>query len=193
MVAHWDTDPDAWDGCVLGGFRLPGRAKVTCKAARKIDKKPAVGKNGASLTDQGGHPGEVKISLSMVDQADWDAWCLLAPLLNPTRTKPQAFTIVHPQTQALGIDKIVVEDIDAGDPENGIFTVQLGCVEWFPAAKKGAAKKGKGVTNLGSAPGAANILDMARDSKVAAAAAAHDAKTGGLAGPPPPSQTENRP
>lgn len=194
MAAHWDENPEAWDTCFLGGFRLPGVAQVSVKTERKIDRKPAVGKNGASLTDQGGHPGEVKITIQMTEKSDWDAWCKLEPILNPTKSKPAARVVVHPRTEAAGITAIVVEGIEGGMPENGILKIDLKCVEWFPATKKDTAKKKGGSTNLANAKGGANILDMARDGKVAGAAAAHDAKTGGQAGPPPPpSLSQNRP
>jgi len=191
MVAHWDTDPADWDTCILGSFQLPGRAKVTVKRARKLDKKSARGRNGATITDGGGEGAEVTIELALVGADELDAWAAALVVLDPTKVAPQAYALVHPQAQIFQIKSVMVEDISADMPDNGIYTVKIKAAEWFPAPKGKAKSK---ITTPTGAKGAANVLDMRRDATNAAAAAAHDKATGGLAGPPlPPSATGNAP
>jgi len=85
----------------------------------------------------------------------------------------------------------MIEDIQAGPPKQGIYTVKIKCAEWFPQPKGKAKSK---TTTPTGAKGASNILDMARDKNLAGAAAAHDNATKGQFGPPPaPSTNGNRP
>lgn len=191
MPSHWDTTPADWDTCVLGKYQLPGVAKVSVKRARKLDKKSAKGRNGATITDGGGESAEVSIELSMTTAEEWDAWCAALKILDPTKVAPQAYDIVHPQAEAYQVASVMVETIESGPPDNGIYTVKIKCAEWFPK-QKGAAKSK--ITTPTGAAGAANILDMSRDAKLAKQAASFDKASGGQFGPPPfPSTSENKP
>lgn len=186
MVAHWDTNSADWDVAILGSFQLPGRAKISVKRARKLDKKSAKGRNGATVTDAGGEGAEVTIELALVDADELDAWAAALSVLDPTKVAPQAYALVHPQAQIFNIKSVMIEDVSADMPDNGIYTVKIKCAEWFPAPKGKAKSK---TTTPTGAKGAANVLDMKRDANNTAAAAAHDKATGGLAGPPPPPST----
>lgn len=191
MVAHWDENSEDWDTCILGNFQLPGRAKVDVKRGRKLDKKSAKGRNGATITDGGGEGAEVSIELALVDADELDAWAAAMAVLDPTKVAPQAYALVHPQAQLFNIKSVMVEDISAGMPDNGIYTVKIKCAEWFPSPKGKAKSK---TTTPTGAKGAANVLDMKRDRDVAASAAAYNKASGGNAGPPPPpSSTGNSP
>lgn len=191
MVAHWDENSADWDICILGSFQLPGRAKVSVKRGRKLDKKSAKGRNGATITDGGGEGAEVTIELALVDADELNAWGAALGVLDPTKVKPQAYDLIHPQAEVFQIKSIMIEDISADMPDNGIYTVKIKCAEWFPTPKGKAKSK---TTTPTGAKGAANVLDMKRDAKNAAAAAAYDKATGGLAGPPPaPSTNGNAP
>lgn len=186
MVAHWDENSEDWDVCILGSFQLPGRAKVSVKRGRKLDKKSAKGRNGATITDGGGEGAEVTIELALVEADELDAWAAALVVLDPTKVKPQAYDLIHPQAELFQIKSVMIEDISADMPDNGIYTVKIKAAEWFPAPKGKAKSK---TTTPTGAKGAANVLDMKRDATNAAAAAAHDKATGGLAGPPPPPST----
>lgn len=191
MPAHWDENSEDWDSCVLGNFLLPGRAEVSVKRGRKLDKKSAKGKNGATITDGGGEGAQVDIELSMVGSDAWDVWCGMLAILDPTKSAPQAWGIGHPQAEAFQVKSVMIEDIQAGAPKQGIYTVKIKCAEWFPQPKGKAKSK---TTTPTGAKGASNILDMGRDKNLAGAAAAHDAATKGQFGPPPaPSTNGNRP
>lgn len=191
MPAHWDTSPANWDACILGKFRLPGVASLEIKRGRKLDKKSAPGKNGASVTDKGGEGAEVTITLQMTTADEWDAWCAALRILDPTKVAPQAYDIIHPEAEAFQVQSVMVEKISSGKPDSGIKTIKIECTEWF-AQPKGKGKS-KVVTPTG-AKGASNVLDMARDKTVAKNAAAYDKASGGQAGPPPPpSATGNTP
>ena len=106
-----DTD---WDTLTLGGFKLPGVPRVTVKRGRKLDKKSAKGRNGATITDGGGQGAEVEIELRIATAEDWDTWCLVLWALDPTKVAPQAYTVVHPQTEAFQVQSVMIEDISAG-------------------------------------------------------------------------------
>ena len=186
MVAHWDENSADWDICILGNFQLPGRAKVDVKRARKLDKKSAKGRNGATITDGGGEGAEVTIELALVDADELDAWAAALGVLDPTKVAPQAYALVHPQAQLFSIKSVMIEDISAGMPDNGIYTVKIKAAEWFPQPKgKGKSK----TTTPTGAKGAANVLDMKRDRDLAGSAAAYNKSSGGNAGPPPPPST----
>lgn len=189
MAAHWDTDPDAWDTVVLGGFRLPGVAKVTIDRGRKLDKKSAKGRNGATITDGGGEGATVSIELQMTTADEWDAWTAALRVLDPTKTKPQAWGIVHPEAEAMQVASVMIEKVSGGPPDNGVKTVKLACAEWFPQPKG----KGKSKTTTPQKFSLPTVVDMARDRKIAGDAAAYNAASGGQAGPPPPSTTGNAP
>lgn len=188
MPAHWEAGDTDWDTLTLGGFKLPGVPRVTVKRGRKLDKKSAKGRNGATITDGGGQGAEVEIELRIATAEDWDTWCLVLWALDPTKVAPQAYTVVHPQTEAFQVQSVMIEDISAGPPDSGIYTVKIKCAEWFAAPKAGAKNK---TTTPTTASGPMNVLDMARDRANAKRAAAYDAATGGLAGPPPPSFSGN--
>lgn len=191
MPAHWDTTPQAWDQCVLGKFLLPGVAKVSIKRSRKFDKKSAKGKNGATITDGGGEGAEVTIELSMTTADEWEAFCALASVIDPAKVAPQAFGIVHPQTEAFQVASVMIADISADMPSSGIYTAKIKCEEWFPTPKKGAGKGKGNTTTPKGASGASNILDMARDKNLAKNAAGFDKASNGNAGPPPPPSLSN--
>ena len=55
-----------------------------------------------------------------------------AEVLDPTKVAPQAYDIVHPQAEAYQVASVMVETIESGPPDNGIYTVKIKCAEWFP-------------------------------------------------------------
>lgn len=187
----WDTEPEAWDRCVLGKFLLPGVATVKIERGRKFEKKSAKGRNGATITDGGGEGAEVTIELAMTTAEEWQSWRALASVIDPTKSAPQAYGIVHPQATAFQVKTVMVAKLSAGQPKGGVYTAKIKCEEWFATPKKGV--KGK-TTTPKTAAQASNILDMGRDKNLAARAAAQDKASKGAAGPPPaPSATGNVP
>ncbi len=189
MPAHWDSESEAWDTVVLGGLRLPGVAKVTIDRGRKLDKKSAPGRNGATITDGGGEGASVSIEIQMATAEEWDAWCAAMKMLDPTKTAPKAWAIVHPEAEAMQVVSVMIEKINGSPPDNGIKTVKLTCAEWFPKPKG----KGKSKTTTPQKFAPPTVTDMVQDAKVRGRAALYDAQSGGQAGPPPPSLLGNTP
>lgn len=190
MTAHWDTDSEAWDTVILGGFRLPGVARLTIERGRKLDKKSAPGRNGATITDGGGEGAAVSIELQMTTPEEWDAWVAALRVLDPTKTSPQAWALVHPEAEAMQVTSVMIEKVSGGPPDNGVKTIKLACAEWFPKPRG----KGKGKTTTPAKSfKPPTVVDMAKDKEIKERADAFNDLRAGQAGPPPPSAFGNAP
>ncbi len=155
----WDdgADGDAWSVVWLGGELLPGLAEVTTAPSRDIDVQKSSGSDGARLKDTGYQPAEVTIALRMSSQEQLQAWEALLPSLHPRRPGGlrQPLAIQHPNPNSFGVVNVYPKKISAPPPVDGVWTVTIECLEWFPGPKKApkasAPKTGETTTDPATA------------------------------------------
>lgn len=96
-MLHWDPPAVAYaiprefwsshDRLYLAGRECPGRAKLTGTKTHKLDKKDALGQDGATTTHTGYEPAEIDILLVLWTQDDLDSWARMVPALQPKTSK----------------------------------------------------------------------------------------------------------
>lgn len=114
------------------------RAPVT----HKLDVKPAKGKDGAKLTNQGIMPSRLTILLWIWTGTDEMAWAQFYPLINP-KFNPKGRVIAdlkHPLTQRAKISSVWVYDVEEGMPGQcgvpGVVEIKLEAVEYLEGLEK---------------------------------------------------------
>lgn len=130
-----EDDIRQWD-CVLGEATMPGEVEVRVRAGRDVDVKKSKGKDKATCTDNGDDNGEVEIDIELYDDDDWENWLLVLPKIHPRRPGGvrQPLEIRYPDAQLLGINAVIVLEIEARSPEaGGTHRWRIKCIEYVPA------------------------------------------------------------
>lgn len=132
------ANPDPWERVELGGFRLPGVARISGGLGRKLDVKNGSG-DGATITDTGYDPARFSIELRMWMEYHLTAWeQVVAQLLKPRGTRPgrrpEPLDIRHPALNVHGIKSAFLERVGILEPaEHGIWTTTLQFLEFMPS------------------------------------------------------------
>ena len=151
---HWDVDGGwvAWEKVSLGGFELPGLVDVGGSKSRKVDIKEVKGSDGATITDNGYEPAKVTIDLRIRTPEELATWELVFRVIDPRRkgATSEPWSIAHPAVNMIGITSIFVQTIDVPKLSNGVLSIKLQCVEWFPGPKKQRAGAGKSTGSIAS-------------------------------------------
>ncbi len=145
----------AWDKVILGGFTLPGVARVEdAKAARALDSKRAKGRSGASLVDEGYTPAEFAVVLTVYEAAHLRELEQILPKIRPARgSKPEALSIAHPALDLLGISSCYVKQVgQLEDKGRGIMELRLGLIEFAPLSGSGGGTGAGKVSGPGLSP-----------------------------------------
>ena len=130
-----------WDYCVFGGFPTPGICTVTSTKAQGVDIKKPAGKDDATQTFHGLHPGEVEIHITIWTPAQLEKlkqlWQKIMP--RPGKTEGTPYDFYYPATAFLGIKSVaVVAGTFGGEgkiPRSKLFSIRA--TEWTkPAANK---------------------------------------------------------
>lgn len=85
---HWDDDPESWDRLVLAGRPLPGLARVTGRAGRKVDIRSPPGGDGARVRDRGYEPAQLEIELRVWSKAQLDELETALAQIHPRGANP---------------------------------------------------------------------------------------------------------
>lgn len=136
----WGNDALSWDSFVLGGQRLPGKAKVKVKLGHRRDTKASPGKSGQTATSLGRATAKIIIELELWTPGDYHSWLQWAQLLMPTNAAPVSWDAFHPALAMYGINKIDVTEVDGPDDTGTpqVKKITLTCEEF--------AKSTSGVT-----------------------------------------------
>jgi hypothetical protein len=149
-ISFWGdkNDDGAWNNLILGGCLWPGIATVTIEKSRDIDQAKSKGKDGITLTDNGFNAAKIDISIKLFEEWHWLAIQNVLPNFDPKITggTKTPVDIIHPTTSLSGIKYIYIQKINIGNPENGVLTITIEAIEWFPATKAtSTTKKPKGL------------------------------------------------
>lgn len=163
-VPDWEAGWWSWDTVTLGNQDLPGIATVDIKTKRKLDIKSAPGASGATITDQGYEPADVKISLRMWTREHLGMMEAMLKFISPKLSDiTTAWDIMHPSTTLHGIVSVYIRGIDGPKRDrDGTWTLDLDCVEWFPSPKKNQTKtatKSKATDESSKDESLADMLD----------------------------------
>ena len=147
-IPHWnhpDTPTGTWDDVVLGGLRMPGVCKVDISFPSGIDFQKPRGKKGAKLKDIGDEPAKLTITVQLTERTEL---LLLPDVIKRLRPRGASLhdplEIQHPWPNAWGITTVVVEDIDAPQPDaiDGMI-ITINALEWLPQPEETVAQKTK--------------------------------------------------
>lgn len=144
---HWNSESfeaNFWNIVWLGDFQLPGKAEVQLTKSRRIDVQTSPGSDGAYLVDKGIDPAQISITLSQWNEEQWSDWVEIFPQLDPQTagTKRRPLEIYHPLPLTSGISTVYVQEISVNHPESGgVRTINIKCIQWFPAPKPAKTKK----------------------------------------------------
>ncbi len=130
------NDPQGWQVQIAGINVAQTVVRVMLrglKTAVKLDKKPAVGRNGASLTFQGRDLAEFSVELSAWNETGWQIVEAITAIA--FQAKGDAIGVYHPLLAAREVTSMAVESIDGPHFDGGMMTVTLACVQWAKPAK----------------------------------------------------------
>lgn len=184
-----------WDVCALGGWALPGIARVQVKSRKRFDVKKSKGVGGATLTFTGYDPSDVTIELRVWTPAHLNTLNSLIPQIVKQKlggiggaaaiASRLAVDINHPATTLVGIHSVVVEGLSSLEPseQRGVMKMQIHCLEYIPPSKADVTGTAKGSQNLTGAtainPGQSQNVPMP------SANASYTGPNGALASFPP--------
>lgn len=140
------AEPRGWDRVTIGGFVLPGKARVTSGGvAIKVDPKSKNGTNGSRPTYHGDEAQEVDVEVDVWEDEDLERLAEITRQLRRPGMKGKPVAFDAPQVRDLEIDHVVVERIgplmDSG--ERGHKRRTFKCRHWLPS---GAKKKSVSTT-----------------------------------------------
>jgi hypothetical protein len=155
--------PQAWDVVVIGGVVSPGVCKVgEFKRTHEWDIKKGKGTVGATVTFVGRPPAKGTIDFQLWTRDHFVQWGAFRPILkyDPTKKSVQAVDIYHPSLADIDINSVVVEEIGNIVHEgNGLYSVKLSLLEYFPPPKLSSVSTPTGAaataSGAGNTPGAA--------------------------------------
>ncbi len=148
------NDPQGWQ-CQIAGINVNLKVlRVLLKGLKssiKLDKKPAVGRNGASLTYQGENLAEWTIELTATNE---NGWIILEAITAiAAKAKGDWLDVYHPLLAAREITKMVVESIDGPEFDGGMMTTTFACVQYAKPEKKTVSAASKASTLKVAVPG----------------------------------------
>jgi len=147
-LPHWEDPPDksgrtAFDKVILKpdngpAFTLPGIAIVDVEPEQRLDVNKPKGRAGATLTDDGPAPSKVKITLTLVTKADWEAFQACAQYFRPPPGKPNVpkLDITHPTCALWGVRSVLAHKprgpkySNEGAHKGYVF--EIDCLEYYP-------------------------------------------------------------
>jgi hypothetical protein len=146
-LPEWETAPELWNGCGLGGYQLPGIVTVEdASTGRRLDTKKAPGADGAGIADKGLELAKFKITVTIWTQEHLTAWRDMQPTILPRErvSERKALEIVHPALVDLGITSVYVQKITALVPGSipGARTATIHVVEYIPKPTRRRGRAG---------------------------------------------------
>lgn len=176
--------PPSWNKLVINGITMPGQVFVeSVKHSLVKFSGKASGKSPGGSTVRGRDPGAARVTLTIRDNAEWDAYVDLMPRLLPyvkrgASPTAGAVKVDHPFLAAHHLKHVLIETIEARGPRGGgpgIVTMMLEEAENQTDIKVGQAKpKPKGldyaptIDTADKAPSPPSLRDYGRTPAQAA-------------------------
>lgn len=161
MAAPPDPElaPEAWDGLRLGPKLSLAPGIVTdlrVSRSQRLDVQSRAGANGATIAAQGYEPAKVTIELTLWTARHRKLAAQLLEVLVPKlqKSKPEAIAVYHPTLAMHGIKSLIVQSVEGPSlpKAEGIQTMSLECVEYFPPPKAAKSKTTKVTSLAGQVP-----------------------------------------
>jgi hypothetical protein len=142
-----------WDSLYLAGERVPGIVVPPGGGLeRSIDVKKSKGSKGAIVTYNGDDPANIEWDVLIWTPSQWSRFQDMMPLIQPRKPDeyPPPLEAGHPALALVGIKSIFFTRIGFPQIDNGVGTIGLKAVEWFPQPKP--VKKPSNATPKGAPP-----------------------------------------
>lgn len=151
-------NPEAWDSVQISGQPSPGLCKLSgFRRNFEWDVKKGKGTIGGTVTFVGRPPAKGSITFKLWTPAHFAQWDLFRPLLkyDPTKKAVQAVDLYHPSLADVDMNSFVTENVGAIEHDgNGLYTIAVDFLEYFPPPKASAVSTPSGSTNTTTKSGA---------------------------------------
>ncbi len=162
-------DPQSWDTVTMAGIVCPGICKIgEFKTKREWDIKKGKGVFGATITFIGRPPSTGSITFYLWTSDHFNQWATFRDLFkfDPTKKDVKAIDIYHPSLVDIDMTSFVCEGIGAVKHEGqGLYSITVDLLEYFPAAKKSAIGTPSGSTGGKPQGGGGASLDPIADAQ----------------------------
>ena len=131
----WDPLNSPVDQCTIAGYLTPGLCEVTgASSLRKWEEQAGYAMAGAIVFYRGVALSHFTMTFRLFTEQHWQQWADIRPIL---MRKPKvgattlALDVDHPVLNEVGISQMVIEEIAAPEQtEDGVWTIELKCIEW---------------------------------------------------------------
>lgn len=121
-VPYWRKNTRAWNKPTLGGYVLPGLAKLRpFKFGLRVNEGTASGKDGGSIVIQGLKLPRAVLTLELESEDDNSNWSRLAGVILPVK-QPQLrdqLPVYYPTLARYGFNQAIVLEITETPPSSG--------------------------------------------------------------------------
>lgn len=134
----WEDKSNAnpYDVVYLGGLRVPGISEVKTGLSNSIDVQKTKGRSGSAIKFNGTNLAQVAVTARIWMPEHMVQYQELLKLMQPGAakhgTEPPVVSIQHPICAALGILKVLVEDISGLEISGGEATFSLKLLQYLP-------------------------------------------------------------
>jgi hypothetical protein len=146
----WCPLTEPIDFVTFAGHRTPGIAEISgAGSPRRWDERESYGFSGAFVVYHGQNLSHFSVRVRLITEQDWIDWYGFKPIIDrvPLGKIQRPVDIVHPLLGMLGIHAAVVEDVtQASQVEDGIWEVEIKCIEYRSPRLALAAAKGAQAT-----------------------------------------------
>lgn len=131
-LPHWRDG--SWDRLRLGGKLIAGLADVSCDAENSIAHVSAKGVHGPRMKSEGYLGGKVTIKIRVWRKADLAVVESQLAFVHPANETElsEPVEIGHPNAAFCRIDYIAVKKISAPMPAEGMWTLSIDALQWYP-------------------------------------------------------------
>lgn len=101
--------PSAWDTVFLAGRPVPGVVRLDGYRQRRVDAKPSLGTDGATLTHTGHDPSEIQLKITIwtpEQLADYEEVLKIFATTIAGKAPPPPVDIAHPALAIMGITSV---------------------------------------------------------------------------------------
>ncbi|GMV19466.1 MAG: hypothetical protein AMXMBFR56_76900 [Polyangiaceae bacterium] len=140
-IPHWaeGEETGGWDTLILADQFMAGVAAVTVKRpVTKLDKQKTKDTKGQKKKNTGPDSADVDIELTVVNRDDLAVLEQTIALIYPPNPSGEVrpLTIQHPNTDAWGVHRIVVEDVSSAMPRaKGGWVIKIKASEYVEEPK----------------------------------------------------------
>ncbi len=131
------SNASLWDVMTLGGVSWAGVWAIEVGKKRELDIVKVRRLDGVRIRDNGYFGVTLKATGRIWTPEDWEAFQDILPLFDPQRPGGgrSPLDIYHPAAALFGVHTVYIESLEMPQPGNGIVTISMGLVQWFPAPK----------------------------------------------------------